>query len=364
MDTSIDILANGGDLAQLMLNANFDHNALRPFVDEKGRKLVNNGKDSDGNHTVREVQNATLLKDEWIKLDEAVTKVARERLDFVTDLESMGLTYGLANAMGKTVLQYQNMSDITPAHVTMDGLNKSDSDRPVYDLTSMPIPIISKDLYFSAREVATSRNQGDSIDTSAAEMAARKVAETIESLHVGTFPQYQFAGANLYGMRNFPDRNQATVNDWTDASKTNEQRLADVLQLLDNLRDARRYGPYGIYLAANLERYLDEDFKANSDITLRERILKVGRDKGNNTDGKIRFVKALDYLNDGDIMIVQLTSDVIQTVRGVPVTLIQWPEHGGMQIHLKIMAIQLPRCRADFNGSCGILHATQVVASP
>ena len=358
MDTQVDILSNGGPLANLLLNAKFDHNVLRPFVAEDGQAYVNNSSDS-----VRRVENATLRKDEWIKLDEAVTKVARERLDFVADLEGMGLSYSFANALGKTVLQYQNMSDITPAHVTMDGLNKSMSDRPVYDLTSMPIPIISKDLYFSAREIDTSRNMGDSIDTSALEMASRKVAETVEALHVGTFADYQFAGANLYGMRNFPKRITTTVSDWTDDSKTNEQRLLDILTLLESMRNAHRFGPYGIYLGANLEKYLDTDYKANSDITLRERILSIGKDSGNNTPGKIRFVKALDYLENGDIMVVQLTNDVIQTVKGMPTTLIQWPENGGMSLHFKVMAIQLPRCRADYNDSCGILHATQAVAS-
>jgi hypothetical protein len=175
MDADIQMLNNGGNIADLLLKSNFNHKVLRPFIGEDGQAYINNSKGDE----VQQVKNATLLKDEWIYLDEVVQKVKRERLNFVADLESMGLTRSLPNAMGQTVVQYQNMSDVTPADVSMDGLSKADSDRVNYDLTSMPVPIIHKDLYFSAREIATSRQTGASIDTSTLEESVRRVSETI-----------------------------------------------------------------------------------------------------------------------------------------------------------------------------------------
>jgi uncharacterized linocin/CFP29 family protein len=351
-EVMIDTLGKG-NIADAMLACNFDHNMLRPFL-ENGKAFVNN---SDGK-TTRQVANATLLKDEWIHLDRAVTQVARERLNFVNDLVSMGLTYNLPNAMGKTVIQYQNASDINDASVSMDGLSKSDSDRMDYDLTSMPVPIIHKDVYFSAREIAVSRNGGMPLDTTVLEIASRKVSEAAEKLHVGTYGTYKFGGGNVYGLRNFPDRGTTTYADWAGSTKDNEDRLKDILGFLDDMRGVHRYGPYGIYISPNLEQYLDEDYKANSDITFRERILKIGSD--GNSQGKIKFIKALDYLVAGDIMVVELKSDTIQTVVGMPTTLLQWSTDGGMKYCFKVMSIMVPRCRADYNGtgSCGILHAT------
>ena len=351
----VDLLQGGGNIADVLLANHFSSNALRPVVGEDGKFYINN-ESGDG---VLPVTNATLRKDEWIHLDTVVTQVARERLDFVQDLISMGLTFNLPNAMGHTVLQYQNQSDVSDATVSMDGINKGDADRPAYDLTSMPIPIIHKDFYFSAREIATSRNSGTPLDTSMAELCSRKVSETAEKLHLGTYGTYKFGGGNVYGLRNFPNRITTTYSDWTATSKTAEQRFDDILTFLNTMRNNYQYGPYGIYVGGNLEQYLDEDYKANSDLTLRERILKIGLDKGNNTPGKIRFVKALDYLSDDDIFVVRLASDVMQTVQGMDTTTLQWQTNGGMLYNFKVMAILVPRMRSDYNDKCGILHATK-----
>ena len=353
MDVNIDIMQSGSSLVNKLLANSFDHNILRPYrVGEQC--FINNAAGGDP----IKVNDATLRKDEWILLDTAVTKVARERLNFVTDLRNMGLTTDIKNAMGITKIEYQNQSDIGDASVSMDGINKGENDRPVFDLTSIPIPIVSKDFTISARELAASRNSGQPIDSSNAEQGSRKVSETVEKLHLGTYGTYKFAGSNLYGICNFPDRITTTFTDWAASSKTNEQRFADILGFVYSLRAANRYGPIGIYVSGNYVRYLDEDYKANSDITLRERILKVGVDNPS-TPGKIRFVKALDYLANDTVMVIQLTSDVIQSMNGMNTTVLQWTEQAGMQVNMKIMSIVVPRVRSDYNGSCGILHAVK-----
>lgn len=349
-DVSVDILSGGSGVADAMLGSNFDYNSLRPFI-QNGKSYVNNGS------SVKPVTNATLLKDEWIYLDRVVTQVARERLDFVSDLQSMGLTYSLPNAMGKTVIQYQNVSDINDATMSMDGLSKGDNDRVEYDLTSMPVPIIHKDFSFSAREIAVSRNGGMPLDTTVLEMATRKVSEATEKLHLGTYGTYKFGGGNIYGVKNTPNVNTATYTDWDGSTKTNEQRLDDILGFLQTMREDHRFGPYGIYLGSNLERYLDEDYKAESDITFRERILKIG--SGRNDAGTVKFVKALDYLAADDIIVIELKSSVIQSVVGMAPTLVQWTSEGGMKYNFKVMSIMLPRIRTDYNGSYGIIKATK-----
>lgn len=351
-EVSIDMINNAGALSDVLLTNNFKTEILRPFV-ENGKNFINNGSG------VSPVTNATLLKDEWIQLDTAVTKVARERLNFVQDLISMGLTMSLPNALGKTVLQYQNQSDISDATVSMDGLAKGDNDRPDYDLTSMPIPIIHKDFSFSAREIAASRNGSMPLDTSTAELAARKVAETAEKLHLGTYGTYKFGGGNIYGLTNFPDINSGNIDGWTGSSSTGTTRFESILSILAALRTDKHYGPYGVYVSSNYEQYLDEDYKAESDLTLRERILKIGMDNAN-TPGKIRFIKALDYLPINKVVVVQLTSDVIQSIQGMNSTVVQWQSQGGMQYNFKVMSIMVPRVRSDYNETCGIYVATGV----
>ncbi len=352
-EVQIDILQNGGSVADVLMKNGFDVSNLRSFIDNDGRSYINNAEGQ------KLTANATLLKDEWIALDTAVSQVARDQLTLVDDLRSMGMTYNLRNALGITVLQYQNMSDINDAQVSMSPINAGDNDRPKFDLTSLPIPIVSKKFYFDARELNTSRNMGQPIDTSNATMSSRKVSEAIEKLFTGTYGTYAFGGGNIYGLRNFPKRITTTVSDWTASAKTNEKRLADVLSLLNTMRSNKQYGPYAMYVANDLEQYLDDDYKADSDLTLRERILKIGMDR--NDAGKMRTVKALDYLTAGDIIIVNLGAPTrpIEVVDGMMPTTVQWQTDGGMLYHFLVMAIMVPRCRADYNDKAGILHATQ-----
>ena len=176
-----DFLYNGhasGDVASTLMANNFDPHVLRPYIGNDGKNYVtvNNGSKSIVTNAP-----ASLRKDEWIALDDVVLKAAQQRLNAVADLRAAGLQYNIPNGMGKTVLQYQNQSDISAASVSMDGLNQSDSDRPEYDLINLPLPIIHKDFRFSAREVLASRNGNSPLDTTVAELAARKVAEEAES---------------------------------------------------------------------------------------------------------------------------------------------------------------------------------------
>jgi len=65
--------------------------------------------------------NDVLLYDEWKAIDKAVLKAYQERLVGVADLEARGLTYDIPNGLGKTVLGYQDASDIEDAEMNMDG---------------------------------------------------------------------------------------------------------------------------------------------------------------------------------------------------------------------------------------------------
>src|SRR5207249_806967 len=92
---------------------------------------------------------ATLRFQDWRLIDETVVRVAKPRLKAVGLLRGAGLEYTIPNGMGKTILSYENMSDMSLATISMDGLRRSDGDRPVFDIANMPLPIIHKDFSFS-----------------------------------------------------------------------------------------------------------------------------------------------------------------------------------------------------------------------
>ena len=347
----MDWILNGaptGAVAQRIMACGGDIGVLRPWVGEDGRTRIALV-DNSGKLQTRVVNGATatLRKDEWKVLDSAVVKVAEPRLKFVGDLRSRGLTFNVPNGLAKTVLETESMSDAMEATISMDGLRRGVNDRPEFELTFSPLPIIHADFGFSMRQIMTSRNGGTPLDTSGAERAGRKVAETAEQLAIGSLGKYTFGGGSVYGITNFPDRITTSITSPEDSAWTHDTLVDELLGMRQALQDAHMYGPYQMYFASAWDRYLDKDYSTSKgDNTLRERIEKIAP------------VMGLDYLSNYDVLMIQMTSDVIREVIGMDVMSVQWESEGGMALNYKVMAILVPQPRSDFEGQCGINHAS------
>lgn len=353
----------GGGVSGLLLNNGFDVRCLRPFLENgvaKVTKVV--GKDNNDKPVCQNVpiQNvATLRRDDWIQIDEAVVRAARPRLRFFNDLRAQGLNVNLPNALGKTVWQYERQSSISGATVSMDGLRKGDSDRPVYDMDQMPLPIIHKDFSFSARQIAVSRNSNMPIDVTTAAMASQMVAEKVEKLSLGVDPEFQFGGGNVYGVCNYPQRlTTLFTNPWLsngarDTSWTPGILQREILKARRDLADRFHYGPFAIYHSPDFDEILDDDYNITTSgistaLTLRERLLKID---------SIQSIKTSEFLPYGTFIMLEMNPNTIQAVTGMDVTTVQWQTEGGFEIHFKVICILLPRMKSDFYGNCGIVHA-------
>lgn len=346
-------LASGGVAASL-LSSNFNPNSLRPMADEYGRvfQTVTNKRGKEICEFLPTVNaDSTLRKNEWQLLDLAVIKAAKPRLRAWGDLVNAGLTFDIPNGMSKTVLQHQTQSDISGAIMSMDGLRESDRDRPIYDLTNLPLPIVHKDFSFSAREVAVSRNGSTPLDTTTAELAGRRVAEAVEQLLLGVSSTYTYGGGTIYGYTNYTNRltkvltNPSTSSSWTPSITVNE-----VLAMRNLSQLAYHYGPWMLYCSPNWDTYMDDDYSAaKGDKTLRQRLAAIDNING---------CRTLDYLTGYQLLLVQMSADVIRAVQGMPITTVQWESHGGMMLNFKVMAIMVPQVRCDHNSNTGLVHGT------
>ena len=255
--------------------------------------------------------------------------------------------------MGKTVLETETQSDINPASVSMDTLREAENDRPLYELSGLPLPIIHKEFHFSARQLATSRNGATPLDTSMAEMAGRKVAEEAEKMALGVSTvrdQFKWGGNTIYGLTDFPNRLTKTITSPTASGWAGSTLVTEVLAMRAQSVAAFHYGPWMLYVGTGWDQYLDDDYSSSKgDNTLRERVEKI--------EG-IQDVRTLDYLSGYSMILVQMTTDVIREVVGMEVTTVQWDERGGMKKNFMVMAILVPQLRADQNSNTGIVHAT------
>ena len=346
-----DFIFNGvahGDVATRLLESDFDMRSLRPYR-VGGRAYI----DRIHNGVVSAVPAmnvaTTLRKDDWKILDDAIVKVARPRLKAVGDLRSAGLTFTIPNGMSKTVLETETQSDMNDASISMDGTRDNANDRPEFELTNLPLPIIHKDFHYSARQIAASRNGGSPLDTTSAETAGRKVAEQAEKLLLGVASSYAYGGGTIYGYTNYPGRISYSLTAPTTSGWTGSTLLDDVLAMKQASMNEYHYGPWFLYFSPNWDRYLDNDFKTNSDKSLRNRIAEVSG---------VDSIQTLDYLTGYQILLVQKTSDVVREVIGAEITTVQWSTIGGLRQHFKVMAILVPQLRDDFNGNTGIVHGS------
>jgi hypothetical protein len=262
--------------------------------------------------------------------------------------------------MSKTILEHETMSDPGEAIVDMDGLTEGRQDQPRFQLEGLPLPITHSDFWFSSRRLAVSRNTGTPLDTTMAEAAGRRVAEMIEKTTIGVETGITYGNStnygrtsSVYGYTNFPNR--ITKTDLTIPTGANPEAVVqDILEMRDLLYSHNFYGPFMLYHSTGYDIFLDNDyFRAGGTSvlqTLRQRVAGI--------DG-IAGIRRLDFLTSGYVLImVQMTSDVARAVNGMDITTVQWESVGGMRLNFKVMAIQVPQLRADFNGNTGIVHAT------
>ncbi len=317
----------GGLVAQRLLANNMDVNALRT--------------------------NATLRKDEWELLDRTVIEVARERLTIAADLISRGLVLNVPNGLGTTVVQHETISEMVAAEISMDGVTKNQNDRVLFSLVSTPLPVIHMDFQINARALAASRNGGSPLDTTQVAEATRQVAETIEGMVINGATSADLFGfgsstAQIFGYTNRTNRNTATIAvNWTTA--TGAQILADVIAFIDAAQVDRMFGPYMLYVPTNYWTPLMDDFKAESDKTIMQRLKELPG---------IIDIKAADKLTNSEVVLVQMTRSNVDMAIGMQPTTISWESEGGMTLFFKVMAIMVPRIKLDSGNRSGIVHAT------
>lgn len=358
MDAILDYMSQSGsqgEVAQLITQGKLEAGAMRPWVDPAtGKSYITvfsggDAKNPDNYKNVPIQANATLRPYEWKQLDEVLVPIAEKRLNGVRDLIDNGLVYNLGNAMGTTVLEWHDVSDALEAVLTMDGVTRGENDRPVFTANYLPIPIIHADYEINARALAASRSLGNPLDTTMAERAARKVSDRLEKM-LFTSESYTFGGGTIYSYLSYPHTNKVTLAKAWDASDvTGSEIVDDVVTMKQASIEAFHFGPWMLYIPVGFETKLDKDYTDYRGGTIRERILQIAGIKG---------IKVIDTLTADNVLLVQMTSDVVRLVQGMPIQNVQWEVEGKFLSKFKVLTIAVPQIRSDQDGHCGISHGT------
>lgn len=293
--------------------------------------------------------NDVLYNRDWILVDKAILQVSRQRLVAVKDLFDNGLTFPVADALGVMRVEWEKVSDFGTADVNMSGVAQGDSDRVNFSLDSTPLPIVHKDFNINIRSLTASRRMGHPLDVTQVALATRIVTEKVESilfnggLNLGTNGQ-------VYGYKTAPSKHTGNlVAGWDAAATTGTSILGDLLTILEALYAGNMYGPYGVYVSNNSYINLGADFKANGPLTTLQRLLQVPG---------IKFIKPTSNLVDTSgqpqVIVVQLTPDVVDMIDGIQPMAVQWESQGGMVMNFKVMSILVPRMKTTYTNQSGI----------
>jgi uncharacterized linocin/CFP29 family protein len=290
--------------------------------------------------------NDVLRPREWEWYDRTVVNITRANLIGVADLLSRPeLVVNIPNAFGVMSIVWDTMGDMTPANMNMTGLPEGERDRLTFGAGQMPVPITHKDFQINLRTLEASRRGGQPLDTTHAAVATRKVNEMLEQTLFAGAPIVS-GGGTIYGYTNFPSRLTGAVTaNW--AVATGAQIMTDILAMIGAMATINRYGPFVIYVPVAAWVNLQNDFKANGDDTILERIMNIPG---------IEAIRPTTMLAGTNILMVHMSPDTVDYIVGFQPTPIMWETHAGFMLNFKVMAIMVPRLKADANNQTGIAH--------
>lgn len=292
--------------------------------------------------------NATTLRhEELIGFDKAIIDIARPTLVGVNDLRAAGLVFNL-DGMASTVLAWETISDTEDAQMDMDPEAASRMDRPEFVMNYLPLVITHKQFKINIRELNASRKTGQGLDFTQAEFAALKVAEKIENTLFNGASLYKFASGTIYGYTDFTYRNTVSIGThWDDSPYSGSTIVGKVLDMIQASVNDNHLGPWGLYVPQGYAAVLGNDYKTYSSDTLGQRIAAI---QG------IQFVKVAPKLTADNVVLVELSKQTVEMVIGQDIINVPWESPGGFTLYHKVLAIMVPRLKADQDGRCGIVH--------
>lgn len=292
--------------------------------------------------------NATLRKDEWERIDTRVNEVFRERLTIVDDLRSRGLVEPVS--LGTIIRVTERLNDFDDAEVTFDGDTPPSRDRPSFERDAYPIPVISKEFKVNWRQLAASRERGDALDVTGAEQASRKVRDRLQELITNGLNVGGPQGGGIPGLTTATNRITVTLTYfWDDTA--NRQIISDVERMLDAAYQQSLFGPFVMYVPKNYWATIQGDYSdAKGDRTFAERILAFS---------DIEAIRPNDALADDNVLLVQMTRDVIDLSEAQAVTTVQWDKNPFVTMFraLTVAGPQIKNIQTDQDSTInGIVH--------
>lgn len=284
------------------------------------------------------------------EIDGQVLQVGLERLTIVRDFLSAGLIKSIPDWLGVMSLYWESVGKQGGARRTMIPNARGENSRADRIGTRLPIFCTVDDFELNARELMASQRANQPLDVSEAAASTRRVNEAVEDQAINGWG-INVSGNSAPGLLNAPGANNyiykgATA--WDDPSKVGGDIMSDVKGMMTLLNNAKRYGPYNLYIPTNYGIALIDDYKTYGTTSILGRLQQI------QAGGRNLQIEVADLLPVNRTAMVQMTSDVADVVVGQEPTELSWEDNSGWERTSVILACMIFRPKADAAGNSGI----------
>lgn len=292
--------------------------------------------------------NGTLPHEAYIKWDQKMVDVARQRLTFIEDLNKYNLVDRSLN-LGDMIANFEKLSDVTEANVSMSGTTPTQKDVLTFTTAGVPVPIFHKGFNLGAREIqAAADRPGRALGVNLISTTTRIVSDKIDDMFWNGVPGVVVDGKQVYGVTNHPNRNTVTISNAWGAS--NDSPITDVKNMLQEAYNDNFFGPFVLYVSKDNWAFIQEDYNDNKGTMTYKQRMEAFSD--------IAEVRPGDGLANGEVVLVQMTDDVLELKVAQDLVNYEEPQKNMLQHEFTIMAAMALQVKSDSAGRCGIVHAT------
>lgn len=294
-----------------------------------------------------------LPEDAGREIDDAINRVGRQRLPFVSALIDAGLVKPLPNWLRMLELAFDKVNDVGAAKQTMEF--DVQFDRSLQDIGRDYLPIYGtwEAFSFGSRFLDVAEGANYPVETNRAEQAARNVNYSIEYQGINGLP-FNIDGKTAPGILTNPTNTYAYIGGKTLAAQTGEELKTSVLGLVGKAIAKNRYGPYALVIGTAGGNRLNDDYKTGASTattTIRQRLSELVYEQ------KPLQIIVADLLPADYMVLVQMTNDVIDVVVGQGPQNYSWEENNGpfSSVASMVLACEIVRVHQDYNGDTGIV---------
>ena len=264
---------------------------------------------------------------------------------FYRSFQSAGLIKSVP--IGKTLVDYKDMSSMGDAHVSMDAANRQ-QEQLNYDQKLVPLPIFHKDWTVPWRQEGFSYKQTDGSQES-----SFRVMETRDRVLLLGDSSISVNGVPLYGYTNHPATLTETISDWANVANIKQVRKDAIdmnkkMFLEAKVSNTRAVGMFvSTDIWATLPNLTDDTYNAPSALT---QLQGLG----------YRFVDVNQDLPDGTVLLIEYTPMTSDLIVGSDLIALPWQKNNQLEdMRFTNMASAAPRIKTDRNGVTGVLYASK-----